>query len=124
MIHNYQNSKILLLCYLSECRVDATTQSISARIYTLRNYHKRDMNLKRFFDKCEIRILELYPCKTRQELLQRLQLYQSIFNTKPFGMRYDANRKIQMLEYRRKEKEAIKKAHLMKVPANLVLFWD
>ena len=124
MIHNYGNTKILLLFYMSECLIDATTQDIKQRIYTLRNYHKNDENLKRFFNNCEIKILEFFPCKNRHELRQRIQFYEQIFQVKPFGLRFDMERRVKMLEDRRKAKEAKKKEFIMGIPINFVLNWD
>ena len=124
MINNYCNTKILLLFYMSECLIDATTQDIKQRIYTLRNYHKNDENLKRFFNNCEIKILEFFPCKTRPELRQRIQFYERIFQVKPFGLRFDMERRVKMLKDRMKANEAKKKQFIMGIFISLVFNWD
>ena len=77
MIYNYQNSKILLLYFKQYILIDATTQDIQQRLYSLRNYYRNDLEMKTFLDNCQITMIEAYECHNKFELSQRIKMYYS-----------------------------------------------
>ena len=76
MVHNYAQSIIMMFTDGKKRMLDCTTQEPRQRLSTLRSYYRYDPKMKDFFDKCQIQIIQYYPCKSRFELNHRMSILQ------------------------------------------------
>ena len=85
MKYDYTKSKIVMY-YLGDCKViDGTTSGLSQRIYTLRHYYTNELKIRNFFENCQIKLIEEFPCKTRIELSQRIKHYEIQYKIRNIG---------------------------------------
>ena len=85
MKYDYTKSKIVMY-YLGDCKViDGTTSGLSQRIYTLRHYYTNESKIRNFFENCQIKLIEEFPCKTRIELSQRIKHYEIQYKIRNIG---------------------------------------